>query len=105
MILYFGKPTEDAQRLLEKLLILEHRDMGTVKFQKNSSMKLRTLLWISKRMKNLFNVFYDIVVIDSTFKKNRFNMHIIDFVGVNNNGHNILFGFALMEKSQKETIS
>jgi len=66
--------------------------------------KLQKLLVISDRVKNFYNDFNDIMFVDTTFRKNRFNMVILDMIGVDQFGHNILFGFALLNNSKEATF-
>ena len=42
-------------------------------------------------------LFLDMVIIDATYKRNRFNMPLINVVGVNNYGRTILLAFGLMD--------
>ena len=99
----YGKPTEDAQRLLRKLLVLQANQECYLTYECDGDNRLLRLLFISKRMKALYESFSDVLFIDSTFSPNRFNMPVADLCGVDNFGRNILFGFAIINNSTEDT--
>ena len=39
------------------------------------------------------NFFLDIVIIDTTYKRNRFSLPLVNVIGINNLGQNILLAF------------
>jgi len=41
---------------------------------------------MTKRMNKLINTFNDVIIIDGSHKSNRFNMHLLDVVVINNFG-------------------
>ena len=45
--------------------------------------------------------FLDIVIVDTTYKRNRFNLQLINVIGINNNGSSIMLAFGLLSE---ETI-
>jgi len=51
------------------------------------------------------NYFLDIVIIDSTYKKNRFNLPLVNIIGVNNFGFNILLAFGLLSDETAESYT
>lgn len=55
-------------------------------------------------MKTFYSAFHDVIFVDTTFSKNRFNMVMLDIVGVDQYGHNVLFGFALLNDSKEATF-
>ena len=54
-------------------------------------------------MLNYANKFLDIVIVDATYKRNRFNMPLINIIGVNNYGRTILLGFGLMDDEKMDS--
>ena len=93
----FCKPTQDAQRLVSKLLVLHEIQGGYLEFERGNQDRLEELCFISNRMELIFKHFNGILIVDKTFKKNRFNMPILDFVGVAISGHNVIFSFAFIQ--------
>lgn len=49
----------------------------------NEVNQLTHLFYISHEMKKNYTQYHDVVIIDSTFKTNRFNMVLVLIVGVN----------------------
>lgn len=54
-------------------------------------------------MKQSYKDYHDILILDTTFKTNRFNMPLVLIVGIDNNGKNIIIGFALISKDDSES--
>jgi len=52
---------------------------------------LKGLLWCDTQSRLDFSAFGDVVVFDSTYKTNRYNMPLVPFVGVNQHGSTVLF--------------
>jgi len=46
--------------------------------------------------------FLDIILVDSTYRRNRFNLILVNVLGVNNYGKNILLAFGLLSSETKE---
>jgi hypothetical protein len=53
-------------------------------------------MWMSPSMIADYRKFNDVVLIDSTFKTNRFGMPLVLLSGITNTGLNTIFGFALI---------
>jgi len=53
-------------------------------------------LCVSNTMLKYAKKFLDVVIIDATYKRNRFNLPLVNIIGVNNHGQNILLGFGLI---------
>ena len=49
--------------------------------------------------------FLDIVLVDSTYKRNRFNLTIVNIIGISNYGKNLMLGFGLLSNEKKESHS
>lgn len=47
--------------------------------------------------------FLDIVMIDSTYRRNRFNLILVNILGISNTGKNIMLGFALLSNETVES--
>ena len=52
-------------------------------------------------MFNLFNIYDDILIMDSTLGKNVFNMPLVTLVGIDNFGKSRIFAFCLMSNETK----
>ena len=65
--LHYGKYSEDAQRLVSKLKTIQDMEDGTLKVKIGANNQLEKLIFISKRMKSMYDHFNDILIIDTTF--------------------------------------
>lgn len=49
--------------------------------------------------------FLDIVIVDATYKRNRFNLPLVNVIGVNNFGHNIMLAFGLFSNETLDSYT
>ena len=102
---YFGKPDEDALNFLEMAKKEVQEKGGYFAIQKNFNDELLHALYISEKMLKLSEKFLDIIIIDATYKKNRFNLPLVNIIGIDNYGHNILLAFGLLTNEKTESYS
>ena len=100
----FGRPEDDATLLIEEF---EKDKKNGGKYEADYTplpeKRLRRVLYVSSTMLNYVNKFLDIVIVDATYKRNRFNMPLINIIGVNNYGRTILLGFGLMDDEKMDS--
>lgn len=48
------------------------------------------------------NYFLDIVIVDSTYRRNRFNLPLVNVIGINNYGQNVMLAFSLLSNETTE---
>lgn len=58
---------------------------------------LLALIFATEGMINLYKHYHDMVILDTTFGLNRFNMPVLTLAGVNNEGGTIILGFAFLQ--------
>jgi len=92
----FGKPNNDANNLVELLGSL--REKGNVCFSKLLSDEghLEALIFATFDMLQFYKIYGDLIILDTTFGLNRFNMPLLTIAGVKNDGKTIILGFALV---------
>ena len=90
-----GKTEEDAYLFVQ--LALEQEKNGA-KFwvELDEEQRLKRCLFISPEMLSYAQYFLDIVIVDSTYKRNRFNMVLVNILGINNYGKNVMLAFGLI---------
>ena len=49
-------------------------------------------------MQTYSQFFLDVVLVDSTYKRNRFNLPLVNVVGINNYGKTIMLAFGLLSE-------
>jgi len=59
---------------------------------------------MTNRMINLANLYFDVLIIDTTHKTNRFNLPLLDIIAVNNLGKSVTIFIALLENQKKESF-
>jgi len=97
----YGQVSEDAQKLLE--LIQERSTLGlcNYKYQINEKNELKSLLYFSNNMEKIFESFHDVMIIDSTLNKNRFDVPLVNFIGIDNYGKSRIICIALISNEQQ----
>ncbi|XP_043701089.1 protein FAR1-RELATED SEQUENCE 5-like [Telopea speciosissima] len=65
---------------------------------------LSGVFWIDGKGRSDYEVFGDVVVFDTTYKKNRYRWPFGPFTGVNNHAQSILFGCGLVANETKESF-
>ena len=50
-----------------------------------------------------YNLYHDVVFMDATYSANTQSMPLIVFTGLNNEGKNVLLGYALVQRETYET--
>jgi len=81
----YGPITEDAEKLSKGLSKL-HQEKKGFYCEKIDNKVLKSLFFMSNRMKILLGKFSDVVFIDATHKSNRFNLPLLDGAIINNLG-------------------
>ena len=65
---------------------------------------LQKVLYISGSQLKRFHTYEeDVLLVDSTFKCNRFNLPMVNFIFIDNHGRNNLLGYALVDDETEET--
>ena len=101
----FGKPDKDAELLLKEIEEEIRKNGGVSRRTISNTNHLRRVLFVSGQMLRYAEKFLDIVIVDATYKRNRFNMPLINILGVNNFGRNIVLRFALMDDEKADSYN
>jgi len=99
----FGRPDEDANSFLNAITEEIEKNGGYYEKQLDSDNCLQKVLFVSKQMLDYSDKFLDIVFVDSTYRRNRFNMPLFNVCGRNNYGKTIMLAFALLNNETKES--
>ena len=58
--------------------------------------RMANFFWRDGRSKLDYDCFWDVVVFDTTFRTNKYNLICAPFVGINHHSNNVLFGCAIL---------
>jgi len=97
----YGDPDKDAYKFVE-LAKEAAKDGGYFKHSTNSSQELFRMIYLSKTIQIYSNYFLDLVIVDATFWRNHFNFSLINVIGINNLGQNIMLAFGLLSNETNE---
>jgi len=67
--------------------------------------RLNSLFWMSPNQINVYEKYYDIVIVDMTSKTNQFDMILMLIIAVDNNFRNLIIAAAILEDETEETFS
>ncbi|XP_043701095.1 protein FAR1-RELATED SEQUENCE 5-like [Telopea speciosissima] len=70
----------------------------------NEEQQLIGIFWIDSRAREQYKKFGDVIVFDTTYKKNKYKFPFAPFTGVNHHMHCILFGCGLIADETKESF-
>lgn len=99
----FGKPNEDADSFIKIIETDINTNGGFYDILLDKDNRLQKVLYISKQMLEYSEMFLDIIFVDSTYRRNRFNMPLFNVCGINNFGKTIMLAFAVLNNETKET--
>ena len=91
----YGYADEDAYRFIQ-LAKEEASKEGFFCSKLDKNQRLFQAIYLSKSMLLYSNYFLDLVIVDATYRRNRFNLPLVNVIGVNNFGHNIMLAFGLV---------
>ncbi|KAJ4809071.1 Protein FAR1-RELATED SEQUENCE 5 [Rhynchospora pubera] len=66
--------------------------------------RMINFFWVEARGRLYYEKFEDVVVFDTTYRTNKYEMPFANFVGVNNHLQSIFFGCALLQDEQEESF-
>ena len=97
--------TSDAMSLLQYCKDeKEENSKFQYAFKIDDEGKLEHIFWAPYPCIDWYQKFGDVVVFDTTYKVNAYDMPFGVFVGVNNHGKTILFGYALVRNETTSTF-
>jgi len=99
----FGKANDDADSFVKEIEKDIKQNGGYYKVLIDKDNKLQKILYMSFQMLEYAKFFLDIVIVDATYRRNRFNMPLVNVCGIDNFGRTILLAFALLNDETKES--
>ncbi|XP_021321349.1 protein FAR1-RELATED SEQUENCE 5 [Sorghum bicolor] len=94
----------DAQTVISYLTECKCRDPDFFfQYKTDGEGHLKGLLWCDCQCRFDYAAFGDVVVFDSTYKTNRYNLPLVPFVGVNHHGSTVLFASRIIAQETIES--
>ena len=91
---------EDANNLLQ--ILTNKNIMHKIDIDPNNN-TIKKLIFATPEMMNRYKLYGHIMLIDSTYRVNHYNIPLIVYSGVDSGGHNIIFGLAVVNDETEET--
>ncbi|XP_066311666.1 protein FAR1-RELATED SEQUENCE 5-like [Miscanthus floridulus] len=94
----------DAQTVISYLIECRRRDPDFFfNYKTDGKGHLKGLLWCDSQCRLDYAAFGDVIVFDSTYKTNRYNLPLVPFVGVNHHGSTVLFACGIISQETIES--
>jgi hypothetical protein len=83
----------DAQTVIRHMTARQERDPGFFfKYLVDEDGHLKGLFWSDSQSRRDYEAFGDVVVFDSTYRTNKYNLPFVPFVGLNHHRSTVIFG-------------
>ncbi|XP_074318373.1 protein FAR1-RELATED SEQUENCE 5-like [Silene latifolia] len=93
----------DAATLVNLLTKRQAEDLGFLfRVQFNEEGRLCHLFWCDSMMREDYRLYHDVLIFDTTYRTNRYNLIYGAFVGINNHWSNVMFGCAFLSDKKEE---
>lgn len=87
----------DVDRVIKYMQARQKDDMEFFyEYETDEAGRLKRLFWADPQSRIDYDAFGDVVVFDSTYRVNKYNLPFIPFVGVNNHGSTVIFACAIV---------
>lgn len=108
----YGLAEEDAENLKNLFNLIRTQfpnclcEMSFKKIKKGEEEfdQLENFVVSTEKMASLYNLFNDVVLVDTTYKTNRFRMPLLVVAGINEESKIFLLGFALLASEEEKNV-
>ena len=95
----------DAQTVIDKLIEESEKDPEFYyRVKLNEQGQLIALFWSDSMMREDYNIYGDVVIFDTTYRTNRYNLICGPIVGINNHWKTVMFGCAFIADEKVESF-
>ncbi|XP_074270903.1 protein FAR1-RELATED SEQUENCE 5-like [Silene latifolia] len=96
---------DDAATLVNLLTKRQAEDPGFFfRVQFNEEGRLCHLFWCDSMMREDYRLYHDVLIFDTTYRTNRYNLICGAFVCINNHSSNVMFGCAFLSDEKEESF-
>ena len=100
----FENSEEDVYNFGE-FLKNETRVEGYFSYKTYKHSQFQSAVYLSKTMFLYYTYFSDIIIVDATYRRNRFNIPLVNVIGINNQGQNVMSAFSLLSNETIEAYT
>ncbi|KAK9689570.1 hypothetical protein RND81_09G067800 [Saponaria officinalis] len=95
----------DAQTVIEMLQKRQAEDpCFFFRFKLDDNCRVTHLFWRDSMMKEDYLLYHDVIIFDTTYRTNKYNLICGAFVGINNHWSNVMFGCAFLSDEKTESF-
>jgi len=103
LIKNFGSPNEDANCFINEIKNNIQQFGGHFDYETDQNNQLQKVIYFSSSMLQHSQNFLDMVLIDATYRRNRFNLPLVNICGIDNYGRTIMLSFSLVNNEKATT--
>jgi len=101
----WGAKSKDAAQLQSLMLQVKSQFPNSLfEIEADSQNQLKNVVFSSPKMKELFLKFDDVLLMDTTFKTNKYNMSLLVIAGVNEEAKTFLIGFGALRNEETQNM-
>lgn len=102
----WGLPQKDAQNLKQLMEEIQKEfPDGLIKMEIDELGQLRNFIFSSHQMKKQYLKFNDILLLDSTYRTNKYRLPLYVIAGVNENSKTFIIGFGFVRSEEKKDVN
>ncbi|CAK8562804.1 unnamed protein product [Lathyrus sativus] len=102
----YNKALRGDRSEMQKLLKFLDDNNYVSKYQKcEDGVIVRDIFWIHPHSIKLSNTFPIVLIIDSTYKTNKYRLPLLDIISVTSTEKTYFVGFAFLEREKKENVT
>ncbi|XP_074318723.1 protein FAR1-RELATED SEQUENCE 5-like [Silene latifolia] len=95
----------DAATLINVLTSRQAEEPGFFfRVQFNEEGRFSNIFWRDAMMREDYLLYRDVIIFDTTYRTNRYNLICGAFVGINNHWSNVMFGCAFLSNENQESF-
>ncbi|XP_074304419.1 protein FAR1-RELATED SEQUENCE 5-like [Silene latifolia] len=94
----------DASTLVELLTKCQSKTSFFFRLKFGADGRLCHVFWRDSMMKEDYLLYHDVLIFDTTYRTNKYNLICGPLIGINNHWSNIMFGFAFISNEQDESF-
>jgi hypothetical protein len=100
-----NEPDNDASNLLKEIISLKQDDPLWFIDSFTVNNNLTRIMWMTPKQIDLWLLYSDVIICDTTFGTNKYNMSLMLFIGVDNRNRSRLISQALIRDERQESFS
>ena len=70
----------------------------------DDELRVQNVFWVDARSRAAYESFHDVIIFDTTYLTNKYDMPFAPFIGINHHGESIIFGCGLLSGEDTDSF-